>query len=280
MDSLYNDMGATLAFPNDLNLNDLFFKYGVRINPTLVKDLMATPIAVATGQQGSAAQYTQYPWFYSPLVYPNSKHPIVSNLDGIKFEFANGIDTLKNGVKKTILLRSSPYSKLIGTPVEVNLDMVTERPEQSEFTGKGNIPVAVLLEGKFHSVYQNRVLPFAEKSFLPEAKKDNKMIVISDGDVIRNGLDKNGQPLELGYDKWTNKLYANKEFMMNCVNYLLDDSGLINIRNKEVNLPILDKEKVYANYTTSQFITVGLPIVVLAIFGFVFTYLRKRKYAR
>jgi gliding-associated putative ABC transporter substrate-binding component GldG len=280
MDSLYNDMGASLAFPQDLNLNDLLFKYGVRINPTLVKDLMATPIALATGQQGSAAQYTQYPWFYSPLVYPSSKHPIVSNVDGIKFEFANGIDTLKNGIRKTILLKSSPYSKLVGAPVEINLDMVTERPEQSEFTGKGNIPVAVLLEGKFHSVYQNRVLPFAEKSFIPEARKDNKMIVISDGDVIKNDLDKNLQPLELGFDKWTNKLYGNKEFMMNCVNYLLDDSGLINIRNKQVSLPILDKEKVYANYTASQFITVGLPIAILAVFGFVFTYLRKRRYAR
>lgn len=280
MDSLYNDMGATLAFPRELGLNDMLFKYGVRINPKLVKDLMATPIAVATGEQGSAAQYTQYPWFYSPLVYPSSKHPIVSNLDGIKFEFANGIDTLKNGIRKTILLQSSPYSKLIGAPVQVNLDMVTERPEQSEFTGKGNIPVAVLLEGKFHSVYENRVLPFADKSFIPQAKKENKMIVISDGDVIKNDLDKNFQPMELGYDKWTNKLYGNKEFMMNCVNYLLDDSGLINIRNKQVNLPILDKEKVYANYTVSQFITVGLPIVILAVFGLVFVLLRKRKYAR
>lgn len=280
MDSLYNDMGATLAFPNDLNLNDLFFKYGVRINPTLVKDLMATPIALATGERGSAAQYTQYPWFYSPLVYPASKNPVVSNLDGIKFEFAGGIDTLKNGIKKTILLQSSPYSKLIGAPVEVNLDMVTERPEQSEFTGKGNIPMAVLLEGQFHSVYQNRVLPFADKTFLPEARKNNKMIVVSDGDVIKNDLDKNFQPMELGYDKWTNKLYGNKEFMLNSVNYLLDENGLINIRNKEVNLPVLDKEKVYANYTRAQFITVGLPIAILAIFGVLFTLLRKRKYAR
>lgn len=279
MDSLYNDSGATLAYPNDLNLNDMFFKYGFRINPALVKDLMATPIALATGQQGSAAQYTQYPWFYSPLVYPSSKNPIVSNIDGIKFEFANGIDTLKNGIKKTVLLKSSPYSKLVGAPVEVNLNMVTERPEQSEFTGKGNIPVAVLLEGQFHSVYENRVLPFAEKKFVPQAKKNNKMIVISDGDVIKNDLDKNFQPLELGFDKWTNKQYGNKEFLMNCVNYLLDENGLINIRNKEVNLPILDKEKVYANYTRSQLITVGLPIVALAIFGLLFGFLRKRKYA-
>jgi len=279
MDSLYNDSGTTLAYPRDLNLNDMLFKYGVRINPTLVKDLRATPIAIATGEQGSATQYTQYPWFYSPLVFPASKNPIVGNVDGIKFEFANGIDTLKNGIKKTVLLKSSAYSKLVGAPVEVNLNMVAERPEQSEFANKGDIPVAVLLEGKFHSVYENRVLPFADKSFVPQGR-DNKMIVVSDGDVIKNGLDKNFQPLELGYDKWTNKLYGNKEFMMNCVNYLLDDNGLINIRSKEVNLPLLDKEKVYARYTVSQFITVGLPIVILAIFGLVFTLLRKRKYAK
>ena len=279
MDSLYNDSGATLAFPFDLNLNDMFFKYGFRINPTLVKDVMATPIALATGEQGSATQYTQYPWFYSPLIYPASKNPIVTNVDALKFEFANGIEVLKNDIKKTVLLQSSPYSKLIGTPVEVNLNMVSERTEQGEFKNTGNIPMAVLLEGKFHSVYQNRVMPFPEQSF-QAVGKDNKMIVVSDGDLIRNQLDKNFQPLELGYDKWTNKLYGNKEFLMNCVNYLLDDSGLINIRSKEVNLPLLDKEKVYASYTQTQWITVGLPIVVLAIFGFIFTFLRKRKYSR
>ena len=279
MDSLYNDSGTTLAFPNDLNLNDLFFKYGVRINPTLVKDVMATPIALATGEKGSATQYTQYPWFYSPLIYPSAKNPIVSNVDALKFEFTNGMDTLKNSIKKTVLLQSSPYSKLVGTPVEINLNMVTERPEQSEFKNTGNIPLAVLLEGKFHSVYENRVMPFPEKKFQAQGK-NNKMIVISDGDMIRNQLDKNYQPLELGYDKWTNKLYGNKEFLMNCVNYLLDDTGLINIRSKEVNLPLLDKEKVYSRYTRTQAITIGLPIVILGVFGIGFTYLRKRKYAK
>lgn len=279
MDSLYNESGATLAYPNDLGLNDMFFKYGIRINPTLVKDLMATPIAMATGEQGSATQYTQFPWFYSPMIYPSSNHPIVSNLDGLKFEFTNSIDTLKNGIKKTILLKSSPYSKAIGTPVEVSLEMVQERPQQTDFVNSGNIPIAVLLEGSFHSMYENRVLPFADKSILTIGK-NTKMIVVSDGDIIRNQLDKNFQPLELGFDKWTNTLYANKEFMMNCVNYLLDDNGLINIRSKEVNLPILDQAKVYENYTLSQVITVGLPIVVLLIFGLVFTFLRKRKFSR
>ncbi|MFC6877113.1 gliding motility-associated ABC transporter substrate-binding protein GldG [Flavobacterium myungsuense] len=279
MDSLYNDSGASLAYPLDLNLNDLFFKYGIRITPTIVKDIMATPIALATGEKGSATQYTQYPWFYSPLIYPYAKNPIVSNLDALKFEFVNGIDILKNDIKKTVLLQSSPYSKLIGTPVEVNLNMVTERPEQSEFKNTGNIPVAVLMEGKFHSVYENRVLPFPDNTFESQGKI-NKMIVVSDGDIVKNQLDKNFQPLELGYDKWTNKLYGNKEFMMNCVNYLLDDNGLINIRSKEVSLPLLDKEKVYSSYTKSQLITVGLPIIILVFFGLTFTYIRKRKYSK
>ncbi|MGL2966276.1 gliding motility-associated ABC transporter substrate-binding protein GldG [Flavobacterium sp. XGLA_31] len=281
MDSLYNETGTNLAFPRDLNLNDMFFKYGVRLHPDLVKDLMATPIALATGEQGSATQYTQYPWFFSPMIYPSqgTKHPIVSNLDGIKFEFASAIEPLKNDIKKTVLLASSPYSKLVGTPSEVSLKMVEERPEQKDFTGTGKYPVAVLLEGAFHSVYENRVLPFKEGDFKPKGK-DNKMIVISDGDVIKNQLDKNFQPLELGYDKWTNNLYANKEFMMNCVNYLLDDNGLINIRSKEVDLPILDKEKVHAEYTYSQVITVAVPIVLLLLFGALFTILRKRKYSK
>lgn len=279
MDSLYNDTGSSVAFPKDLNLNDMFFKYGFRINPVLIKDIMATPISLATGEQGSATQYTQYPWFYSPMIYPAAKHPIVSNLDGIKFEFASAIEPLKNDIQKTVLLESSQYSKAIGTPVEISLEMVQERPEPAEFKGSGNIPVALLLEGEFKSVYENRVLPFEEKTFVKRGK-NTKMIVISDGDVIRNQYDKNYQPLELGFDKWTNNLYANKEFMMNCVNYLLDENGLINIRSKEVNLPLLDKEKVYANYTGAQITTVGLPIVALLVFGVVFTFLRRKKYNR
>jgi gliding-associated putative ABC transporter substrate-binding component GldG len=219
------------------------------------------------------------------MIYPvesadkSKMSPIVTNLDGIKFEFTNPIEVLKNDIKKTVLLQSSPYSKAVGTPTPVNLNMVEERPDQKEFTGKGNLPVAVLMEGKFHSVYQNRVLPFKENAFAPIGK-DTKMIVISDGDVVKNQLDKNFQPLELGFDKWTNNLYANKEFMMNCVNYLLDDNGLINIRSKEVDLPILDTQKVTEEYTFSQIITVGVPIVILLVFGLGFTFLRKRKYSK
>jgi gliding-associated putative ABC transporter substrate-binding component GldG len=279
MDSLYNPSGATLAFPKDLNLNDMFFKYGVRINPDLVKDEQGSPIKLASGEQGSGTQYQDFNWKFAPQVYPISRHPIVKNLGGIKFDFANAMDTLKNGIKKTVLLQSSPYSKKIGTPVEINLSIVSEQTSPAEYLNKGNIPLAVLLEGSFHSMFENRVLPFDEKSFLPKGK-ESKMIVISDGDIIKNQLDKNGQPVELGYDQRSGNLYDNKDFMMNCVNYLLDDTGLINIRSKDLDLPLLDKEKVYENYTFTQFLTIGLPILILFLFGIVFTFLRKRKYSK
>ena len=270
--------GTSFAFPYDLGLNDLFFKYGFRINPLLIKDIQSAPIALATGNKGNETQYQNYPWFYAPYIFPESKHPIVNNIDGVKLDFANAIDTLKNGIKKTILLQSSIYSKKVGTPVEVDLKMVNEKPNPEDYKS-GNIPVSVLLEGTFSSVFENRVLAFKDPDFQSKGKK-SKMIVVSDGDIIKNQLDDNGQPLELGYDKWTNKMYANKEFLMNCVNYLLDDTGLINIRSKEVDLPLLDKEKVYEEYTYTQFLTVGLPLVLLLLFGIVITYLRKRQFGR
>ncbi|MBF4464948.1 gliding motility-associated ABC transporter substrate-binding protein GldG [Flavobacterium sp. LC2016-12] len=279
MDSLYNQSGATLAYPRDLNLNDMFFKYGFRINPDLVKDEYGSPIKLATGEQGSATQYQEFKWKYAPIVISSSKHPIVKNLGQIKFDFASPIDTLKNGIKKTVLLQSSQYSKKIGTPTEINLNIVTEQTTPQEYLNKGNSPLAVLLEGDFHSAFENRVLPFKENAFQAKGKT-NKMIIIADGDLARNQLDKNMMPVELGYDQRTGNLYDNKDFMMNCINYLLDDTGLINIRSKDVDLPLLDKDKVYENYTMTQFITIGLPILILLVFGLVFTYMRKRKYSK
>lgn len=278
MDSMYNETGTILAHPRELNLTDLFFKYGIRMNTLLIKDEYATPIKIATGNQGSETQLQQYNWKFSPFIYPTSTHPIVKNMEGIKFEFSSPIELLKNDIKKTVLLSSSEYSKTIGTPTPVSLAMITEETTPEEYAGKGLLPVAVMMEGKFNSAYQNRVLPFADKTF-QSSGKETKMIIISDGDVIKNQLDK-GMPLELGFDKWTNQLYGNKEFLLNCVNYLLDDNGLINIRSKDVNLPLLNKEEVYTNYTSAQLITVGLPILILAIFGFLFTFLRKKRYSR
>ncbi len=279
MDSLYTESGSNLAFPRDLNLNDMFFKYGFRINPDLIKDEQGTPIKLASGEPGSASQFQEFNWKFAPQVYPISKHPIVKNLGGIKFDFASAIDTLKNGIKKTILLQSSPYSKKIGSPVEVSLNSVTEETSPNDYLNKGTIPLSVLFEGQFHSVFENRVLAFDQKTFKP-TDKASKMIVISDGDLIRNQLDKNFQPVELGFDQRSGNVYDNKDFMMNCVNYLLDDNGLINIRSKDFDLALLDKEKVYESYNTIQWVTIGLPILILLVFGLVFSYLRKKKYSR
>ena len=278
MDEMYNETGTILAHQRELGLNDMFFKYGFRINPLLIKDEQATPIKLATGEQGSDTEYQQYFWKFAPFIYPATPNPIVKNLEGIKFEFTSPIELLNNKINKTVLLSSSEYSKPVGTPTEVSLGTVTENTTPEEYLGKGLLPVAVLFEGKFSSMYSNRILPFKDNSYTAEGI-DSKMIVISDGDIIKNQLDQNG-PLELGFDKWTNNLYGNKEFLMNCVNYLLDDTGLINIRSKDVNLPLLDKERVYQNYTMAQVLTIGLPMLILIVFGFLFTYLRKRIYTK
>jgi gliding-associated putative ABC transporter substrate-binding component GldG len=281
MDSL-SETGTMPVMARDLGLNDMFFKYGFRIPPVLVKDEMATPIKIATGDEGSSGtQYQQYLWKFAPFVYPDSinRNPIVKNLGGIKFDFAGGIDTLKNGIKKNILLATSRYSRTVGTPTVISLSMVMEEAGPKDYERPGFIPVAVLLEGSFHSMYENRVLPFKDPSY-KTIGKPGKMIVISDGDVVKNQFDKDGNPLELGFDKWTGEVYENRDFMMNCVNYLLDDTGLINIRSKDVSLPMLNTKKVYDEYTTAQMITIGLPIVILLVFGLLFTWLRKRKYSR
>lgn len=278
LDSLYNSSGTTLAVNRDLNLADMFFKYGFRINPQIIKDEQGAPIVLYSGNQGSESQKEQYPWRFSPFVYSSSSHPIVKNIEGVKFEFASPIELLKGNVKQTVLLETSQFSKTIGLPYPIKLDLVTEETSPKDYANGGFIPVAILLEGSFTSMYKNRVLPFKEADYKDQSAP-TKMIVISDGDVIKNQLDR-GMPLELGFDKWTNLMFGNKEFMLNSVNYLLDDTGLINIRSKEIRLPMLDKQKVYDNYTTTQLLTVALPIVILAVFGFLFTYLRKKKYSK
>lgn len=274
-DSLYNESGSAVAIMRDLNLNDFFFKYGVRINPVIVNDLYSAPIWLAMGE-GSQAQFQPVQWQYSPLAGANPDHPITSNLNLVKFDFASQIDTLKNSVKKTILLRSSDLTKLDGVPKQISLDAVMQDPSPETYT-KGPQTLAVLLEGEFTSVYNNRIKPFK----LSEEKSKSvptKIIVIADGDVIKNDLVK-GKPQELGFDRWTGRKFGNKEFLENAVNYLLNDDGLINIRSKEVVIPFLDTQKVADEKTKWQFINIALPLIFLAIFGFLFNYFRKKRYA-
>jgi gliding-associated putative ABC transporter substrate-binding component GldG len=272
IDSLQNENNTTLAYPRELNLDDLFFKYGVRINYQLVQDLLSTPI---TAQ--SAEGDVPIDWLYSPIIKSEDNHTINKNINLIKLEFANTLDTLKNGIKKTILLKSSPQSKVVGAPLEINLYEFMEELDEQSYT-RGNQNLGVLLEGKFTSGFKNRVKPFSVKTNLEEGK-ENKMIVIADGDIVNYSY-VNKKPLNNGIDQWTQQVYGNKEFLLNAMNYLLDDSGLINIRNKEVKLAFLDKEKIAKDYTYIQFLTVGLPLVLLVTFAVLFAYLRKRKYAR
>lgn len=274
-DSLYNDEGRGIALMNDLNLNDFFFKYGVRINPVLVNDMYSAPITIAMGE-GSNAQFQPLRWPYSPLAAGNPDHPITSNLNLVKFDFANQIDTLKSSTQKTILLQSSKLTKLEGVPKEIRLEVVTEEPDPSTYT-KGPQNLAVLLEGKFTSVYKDRIKPFkidGNKDISP----DTKIIVIADGDIIKNEVLKN-QPQELGFDRWTGQSFGNKEFLLNVVNYLLSDDGLLEVRTKAINIAFLDEQKIETNKTQWQLLTIAFPLVILASFGLLFNYLRRKKYA-
>lgn len=278
-DSLYNESGTAITTARDLNLTDFFFKYGIRINPLLVKDLYSKAITLAIGE-GSDTQLTDLSWTYSPLASGNTNHPITNNLNAINLDFANQIDTLKtskSNIKKTILLKSSPLSKTEGTPKIISLEEATKRQDPKLYNN-GNQTLAVLLEGEFTSVYNNRVKPFK----LNDEKNKSaptKLIVIADGNVIKNEVDANNNPLELGFDRRNGKLYGNKEFLLNAVNYLLDDNGLINIRSKEVAIAYLNPERIAEEKIKWQIINIVLPLVLLTVFGVLFNFYRKKKYA-
>lgn len=279
--------GEAFAFGKDLNLNDLFFKYGIRINPNLVKDVYSAPIVLATGEENES-QYNKYPWFFSPLSSSANNHPIVTNIEAVKFDYASAMDTLPNSIKKTILLSTSPLTKIQGLPAPIdfneeipkNMQVINEGPDPQEYNA-GEIPLAVLLEGKFTSAFKNRVKPLKLSEGLKhiDEGKASKMVIISDGDVIKNQMQGN-RPLELGFDKMTNSFYGNKEFLLNTVNYLLDDSGLINIRTRQIAVPFLNPQKAAEQRTKWQALNLLAPLVLLLVFGIVFNYFRKRRYTR
>nr|WP_321234202.1 gliding motility-associated ABC transporter substrate-binding protein GldG [uncultured Psychroserpens sp.] len=275
-DSLLNNAGKAVAIMKDLNLNDFFFKYGVRINPVIVNDLYSAPIPLAIGE-GNNTQYQPVQWQYSPLAASNPNHPITTNLDPVKFDFTSQIDTLKNSIDKTILLRSSQLTKLEGVPREISLDIVSQEPKPETYT-EPNQTLAVLLEGEFTSVYDKRIKPFKFSGYKTKSTT-TKMIVVADGDVIKNDVIRN-KPQELGFEFLTKRKFGNKEFLENAVNYLLNDDGLINIRTKEVKLAFLDSEKIKDQKTKWQIINIAIPIALLGLFGFSFNYLRRKRYSK
>lgn len=267
-DSLNNSSLSNVVFPKDLNLNDYFFSYGLRINPNLISSKVAGLIEVA---KNSNNQYVPKIFPYYPLGYGN-KSVISNNLNPVKFDFASQIDTLKNTTKKTILLQTSPLSKIKGNFSSINLSETFRDAAQGKFN-EGPQNTAVLINGNFTSVFKNKLKPFKIENTLDNG--DSKMIVISDSEVIKNDIIK-GEPQTLGYDKWTGQSYGNKEFLLNCVNFLLDDTGLIDIRNKYISLVYLNPEKIVKNKSTYQFAIYALTsLYTLFIFGVVY-FVRKK----
>lgn len=278
LEDMYKTGGVTMAMPLDLNLTDMFFQYGFRLNYTLINDLYFSEIVVATGD-GSQSRYMNIPWVYNPMVLSSNNHLIDSNLDAVRLQFANGIDTLKNGVKKTVLLSSSPFSKADGTPREINL-RIDPKAMNKELYKKGNIPLAVLLEGEFKSMYKDRVRPLELKENAT-LSRPTKMIVVSDGDIIKNDFDsQHKMPLELGFDRWTSKYYDNKAFLQNAMNYLLDDTEFLTLRNKKVQLAFLDKEKVAEGARAWQIKVFLYPLLVLVIVMLLSGYFYRKKNKR
>ncbi|MEN8817093.1 MAG: gliding motility-associated ABC transporter substrate-binding protein GldG [Nonlabens sp.] len=280
-DSLANEERKAYPLPRKLNLDEMLFKYGLRLNNGLVKDMNHAPIALATGQ-GRNTQYEAFAWPYFPISKSSQDTSataqfITKNLEDVKFEYTGTIDTLKNGVKKTILLSTSQKTQVMTLPAVVSFNEIGQEINP-DFYNKSNLPLAVLAEGSFTSAYKNRVKPVNLKSNIDQGKNSAAIVLIADGDVLKNQVLK-GEAQDLGFDIRTGQLYGNKEFLMNTVNYLLDDTGLIKLRNKNIQVPFLDSKKITDEKFKWQFINVVLPLLLVAGFGFVFMWLRKKKYA-
>jgi len=283
MDSLqkYN---STIGIPNDINLEDMLFNYGVRLNINLVQDMNALPIPVKTGQIGNQPQFDYFKWYFFPVLMPTINHPIVNGLNAIKTEFISTLDTVvASGVKKTFLLKTSPYARAINAPALIDLEILKNEPDERMFN-KGPMPVAVLLEGEFNSSFLYRIPPeLADNPSLGfRAKsKPTKMIVMADGDIAKNQFHySQGYPLPLGYDQYTKQSFGNKDLVLNVVNYLCDDSGLISVRSRELKLRMLDTAKVAKQRLFWQLFNILLPVLLIVLFGIVKYRLRKRAFAR
>lgn len=273
---------STLAVPTTVNLEDMLFKYGVRVNTDLIQDARCAAIPGPSGYVGNQLQWALQPWIFFPITVPDSDHPIVRNLNGIKLEFTSSLDTVGGkGIKKTVLLRTSEKSRSLRTPTQVSLDVMVQEPTPEQFN-QPHMPVAVLLEGRFESVFKNRLTSVIKESrdikYREEGKK-TKMIVVSDGDIIRNHINPDGTYLPCGFDKYTSQQFGNKKFLLNAVNYLCDDENLTTIRSRALEIRLLDRKKAEAERTKWQIINIGIPIGLIILFGIINAYLRKKRYA-
>ena len=284
MDSLQNQE-STIGIEQDLNLDDMLFKYGVRLNRDLLLDLTCAALPIRTGQVAGQAQLEFFRWYYFPLLQAASEHPMVRNMNAIKADFVSSVDatTSADGIEQIPLLKTSNYTKVSGTPVFISLAMVRQAPDKRMFVSRGK-NVAYLLKGSFPSLYANRIpQEIAEDNGMQfmEVSKPTAMIVVADGDLIRNQIDiKTRRPLPLGFDQYTKNTYANKEFIENAISYLVEGEGMIDIRSRELKVRLLDATKTNKESTKWQIINTLLPIALIIALGFVMAFIRKKKYSK
>lgn len=284
LDSMVN--GSAITLINDLNLDDLLFRYGIRINPVLVKDMQCGFIPVNMALAGNPSKFVPSPWPYFPLLGVSNQHPVTRNINMVEARFANSVDTLsaRADIKKTVLLKTSPYSGFLSVPAIISLEEVKNEPKPEDYNSPG-FPVAVLLEGEFESAFKNRMLEGYFPGGLPEFKEKgvlNKMLVVADGDVIRNDIrtTPGGTMISpLGFDKYTQQTFGNKEFVVNAVNFLTDQTGLINLRSREFRLRLLNRAKIGEERVKWQVINILVPVFIVILLGLIYNFYRKRKYS-
>jgi gliding-associated putative ABC transporter substrate-binding component GldG len=279
-----------VAYDRNLNLGDLLFNYGARINGDLVMDLQCDFLPFAVGGSSNAPQYEFLHWNYYPLFESKGTHIINKNLGLVAGRYVNSVDTIENeGVRKTFLLQSSANSRSINTPALISPNENRVEPDPAVFNKK-NIPVAVLLEGKFTSLYNNRVTRAQQDSlaqaggFKAATAEENKMIIVADGDMVLNDISNKQGPLPMGMNLFTmgtqyEYQFANREFVLNCLEYLTSSANIIGTRNKEIVLRLLDNKKVEAEKGKWQLVNIALPIVLVILFGVVYQRMRKYRFA-
>lgn len=277
----------TVAMVNNLNLEDMLFTYGIRVNPVLLQDMQCAVIPVNVSLAGERPNFVPAPWYYYPLFQPSNGSAITRNLNLVESKFCSTLDTLHavKEITKTVLLASSPYSRTLTAPLIVSLEQIRNSPLKYEFYQK-HLIAAVLEEGDFKSVFRNRMASeYLGSNTIPmrDSSLNTKIAVVADADIIRNEVKVRPDGVSivpLGYDKYTNQTYGNKDFVKNLVSYLADERDLISLRNRELKLRLLDRNKVLSERTKWQLINVALPSVVVMLFGVIFIYFRRRKYAK
>ena len=281
-----DNKGQSPSIKNDLNLDDLLFNYGLRINPNILQDRQSTSIYITSGEEDTN-NYIEQPWYYSLLLLPSIKNPITKDVSLVNGSFVSSIDIVDkaDNIKKEVLLTSSAYTHIVDVPEVITLDLSKITPNNTYFN-QSFLPVAVSLEGRFNSAFKNRMIPDSINTNGKEFKatsENTKMIVISASDIIRNdivGHEQQTQVLPMGYDRVSEKQYGNREFIVNAVNWLTSENDMLSIRSKSQQIRLLNKQLVYEKRNIYSIINIIAPIIFcLLVFG-VYSVYRKRKYEK